>query len=174
MTSRSLFKTARTFPHLRPPGSYYPRISSPYRSFAKMTSVNGKHAPFKEVEASREPFDSKTPYKVTQIVGPDWKVPEGVNEGHPAQASFEAKNNKTREIKPEDIDAGTNYKLLMCAYSTSFSDLGAKAERAPLSSQQRRRATANRFRVLSGQARRAKLGTVQLVSASRSSKVSLV
>ncbi len=78
-----------------------------------MSSVHGKHRPFKEVESERPAFDTTQPsYKVTKIVGPDWEVPQGLKEGHPKQASFES-SAKKREILPSDIDGPTNYKLLM-------------------------------------------------------------
>ena len=80
-----------------------------------MSAPHGKHLPFPEVEASREPFDVEARYKTTQIVNPAWSVPQGLEstDKHPRAADFDPKTAKFKELIADELDGGTNYKLLM-------------------------------------------------------------
>lgn len=73
------------------------------------------HPPFKQVEASRPPFDTETSYTTTKIVDPDWVPGSGANAKHPKSALFRqsADGGGFKSIKASDLEAGQNYKLLM-------------------------------------------------------------
>ncbi|KDN52374.1 hypothetical protein K437DRAFT_254362 [Tilletiaria anomala UBC 951] len=76
-----------------------------------MSTSNHTRIPFKQAEESREPFDVEFTWNMRQIVNPDWQVPQGANK-HPRAVDFDPKA-KVTQLKPEDLDAGTNYKLLI-------------------------------------------------------------
>ncbi|KAK4240585.1 hypothetical protein C8A03DRAFT_31289 [Achaetomium macrosporum] len=71
------------------------------------------HPDFKQVEASRPPFDSTTTFHYTQTPDPNWTFGSGAN----STASPDATNKKHIPIDPyaPDRPVGFNYKLLISA-----------------------------------------------------------
>lgn len=68
------------------------------------------HPDFKQVEASRPPFDPSTTFSYTQTPAPDWQIGSGANT--PADPS---KSHIPIDPYAPDRPAGFNYKLLISA-----------------------------------------------------------
>lgn len=98
------------------------------------------HPDFKQVEASRPPFDTTTTFRYAQTPDPNWKFGSGAN-----STDTSTQNNETRKHIPIDPyapgrPAGFNYKLLISAIvprpiaflSTRSAD-GAATNLAPFS-----------------------------------------
>lgn len=69
--------------------------------------------PFKEVEASRPPFE-QIEYKTTKTIDPDWKVGHGSNDATKHHRSNEFSAMRTKVVlSSEKLTGPENYKLLM-------------------------------------------------------------
>ncbi|WVQ85625.1 hypothetical protein IAT38_007791 [Cryptococcus sp. DSM 104549] len=98
----------------------------------------GKHAPFKEVEASRPDFDRTVEPEFTKVPFPDFKPGQGLND-LPTAKNFDPANAKFRTIDPEKEAKGDVYKMLISGITPRpiafVSTLGpdGKANLAPIS-----------------------------------------
>ncbi|KAM0793339.1 hypothetical protein ACM66B_000794 [Microbotryomycetes sp. NB124-2] len=70
-----------------------------------------RHPPFKEVEATRPPFDESETWHTTKIPDPDWKPGQGVN--HLNKEGLWTASIKTKEIDPSKEEKGKIYKMMI-------------------------------------------------------------